>query len=1188
MAGQGDGGDGAPDHDPNARSSNDVCEDLEEIEAEGQEDAPVKIARDPGNPTPQEREVHNATHVPYRSWCPICVKAKGKEEAHRDLKGKEKSVKATISFDYKSFGQEGATDDKATALVYRDDKTKMVFGHICEHKGASDVWALSRVNEDLSRLGYSDMILKCDGEPAIVQVMEKIKTTRTENIIIQQPPAYDPQANGSAEKAVQDYMGQVRAMKIGLESRLKVKVESDWVAMQWIAELAGELLNRGTVGKDGRTPYYRLYGRHSTKAIVEFGEQVMAKPLRGRRTTKRLSLRDRWIFATWVGLDTRTGEHIVVAEGGGAAIRVRTILRRPMSDRWNAAAVKAMTASPRVPNPADKDQDRVLPERLTKTIPVEEDGVSIKQPMDKEMGYRCRDFKITKTILERFGHSEDCKGCKAAQEESGPRQHSGACRERIEEAIKADDILRVRLDMRDARLIHRDAANSAGQPSTTRKVEVNIDGAVGEPDEEGDKMAEDLIGQGAEQIHAGPSDEGGDEHRGAPRSSGHSADADTGSTLAASGDRHRPASPPAASGDRHRPGPEPEERQEKRRRLAVLASERRLREQLPLTRKQWVSRHKLYSMLMKLEFGDISKIKSQSAGFDISNVICALQEQDDRHPHDEEAELQRWRHMYEGMDFWDDVNDMKPLDWERAVQARRLEMDFFRKMGVYRKVDRSEAARAGCKVITTKWLDTNKGDEANPNYRSRLVGRELKMDKRLDLFSATPPLESLKMLCSVCARGQSGSRPLRLAAIDIKRAYFYAKARRPIFIEIPREDRLPGDEGKIGILELSLYGTRDAAQNWAHEYTTFMEKLGFKVGKSSPCNFYHPTRRMFMTVHGDDFTVVGDDADIKWLGDAMKGRYELKMNVIGPDDHHDKEVRVLNRIIRWTEHGLEYESDQRHAERIVEEMGMEKCKAVSTPCIPCGSDANIKSIVCDGDEPMLMKDATRYRALAARLNYLAADRPDLLYTARRICQHMSTPLKKHWELIKRVARYLKGKARLVQHFHWEQDQAYLTGFADSDWAGDKLTMKSTSGGAVLWGSHTLKAWSSSQSVVSLSSGESELYALTKVCVQIQGLLSMALDFGIQLQGVVKSDSNAAIGIAYRDGLGGRCRHIKVQYLWIQSQLKDRELELRKVPGTSNIADMMTKPLAQDLLEKHLDAMGYEEMTGRAAKASTTN
>ena len=118
------------------------------------------------------------------------------------------------------------------------------------------------------------------------------------------------------------------------------------------------------------------------------------------------------------------------------------------------------------------------------------------------------------------------------------------------------------------------------------------------------------------------------------------------------------------------------------------------------------------------------------------------------------------------------------------------------------------------------WMRT--GDTSKPNHRCRLVGREVECDERLDLFSAAPPLETLKFLCSMCATGQTGPDPYRLAVIDIKRAYFYARVRRPIFIELP---------------QLSLYVTRDEVQNWVHEYTTFLLILGFQVGRASLCNF---------------------------------------------------------------------------------------------------------------------------------------------------------------------------------------------------------------------------------------------------------------------------------------------------------------------------------------------------------------
>ena len=84
-------------------------------------------------------------------------------------------------------------------------------------------------------------------------------------------------------------------------------------------------------------------------------------------------------------------------------------------------------------------------------------------------------------------------------------------------------------------------------------------------------------------------------------------------------------------------------------------------------------------------------------------------------------------HLYDGQEFVDDISGM-PLDKKQAIKARILEMEFFRKKGVYSKVKR----QPWMNVITTKWIDQNKGDSLNPNYRARLVGREIAYDKRED------------------------------------------------------------------------------------------------------------------------------------------------------------------------------------------------------------------------------------------------------------------------------------------------------------------------------------------------------------------------------------------------------------------------------------------------------------------------
>ena len=147
--------------------------------------------------------------------------------------------------------------------------------------------------------------------------------------------------------------------------------------------------------------------------------------------------------------------------------------------------------------------------------------------------------------------------------------------------------------------------------------------------------------------------------------------------------------------------------------------------------------------------------------------------------------------LYDGADFFDDVTGA-PMDKHLATEARRLEIEYFRKMGVYTKVRREK----WMKVITTRWIDTNKGDERVPDYRARLVGREIKRDRRDDLFAATPPLESLRMILSICSSNQQQSWASGRFAImsnDVKRAYFYAPVTRPVYLEIPAEDYQEGD-----------------------------------------------------------------------------------------------------------------------------------------------------------------------------------------------------------------------------------------------------------------------------------------------------------------------------------------------------------------------------------------------------------
>ena len=180
-------------------------------------------------------------------------------------------------------------------------------------------------------------------------------------------------------------------------------------------------------------------------------------------------------------------------------------------------------------------------------------------------------------------------------------------------------------------------------------------------------------------------------------------------------------------------------------------------------------------------------------------------------------------------------------------------------------------------------------------------------------------------------------------------------------------------------------------------------------GQACPCLFLHKARGLAISVHGDDFTTCGPKCEIDWFERLLEEKYELKKGGrLGPAPDDCKELTILNRVIRWTERGVEYEADPRQGERLLEGLGLDDgCKSTATPGLKPLIDV-LK------DDKVLSTDAhTIFRALAARSNYLAQDRIDLQFAAKEACRFMSSPTESAEASLKRLGRYLLGHKRLV-------------------------------------------------------------------------------------------------------------------------------------------------------------------------------
>ena len=100
--------------------------------------------------------------------------------------------------------------------------------------------------------------------------------------------------------------------------------------------------------------------------------------------------------------------------------------------------------------------------------------------------------------------------------------------------------------------------------------------------------------------------------------------------------------------------------------------------------------------------------------------------------------------------------------------------------------------------------------------------------------------------------------------------------------------------------------------------------------------------------------------------------------------------------------------------------------------------------------------------------------------------------------------------------------------------------------------------------------------------ELIGMTQLAADWGMNVKGKVFVDSSAAIGIAHRRG-NGKMRHVRVGDLWIQEKVENKELEVQKVEGEENPADLLTKNVGQEKVEKFMRMIGQDWRRGRAAK-----
>ena len=201
-------------------------------------------------PSKEEVELHNKTHLPYRSWCPHCVRGKARRRAHRRKRRKVRGGIPVISVDYMWMkGKKGDGDEEKKGnpiLVMHCRDTKLTWARVVLRKGV-DPYSIKVMSDMILFTGHKKLILKSDGESSIKALKEAVKNSSNFSMGVEVSPVGDSKANGEIERAIRTVQGQVRTLKSALDEHYKTEFGEDHLLIPWLIACAPSLINKFTI-----------------------------------------------------------------------------------------------------------------------------------------------------------------------------------------------------------------------------------------------------------------------------------------------------------------------------------------------------------------------------------------------------------------------------------------------------------------------------------------------------------------------------------------------------------------------------------------------------------------------------------------------------------------------------------------------------------------------------------------------------------------------------------------------------------------------------------------------------------------------------------------------------------------------------------------------------------------------------
>jgi hypothetical protein len=512
---------------------------------------------------------------------------------------------------------------------------------------------------------------------------------------------------------------------------------------------------------------------------------------------------------------------------------------------------------------------------------------------------------------------------------------------------------------------------------------------------------------------------------------------------------------------------------------------------------------------------------------------------------------------------------MESDEWPKWEEAIDSELSSLEANGTWTVVDLPE----GCHTISAKWVFKTKRDQHGnvSKHKARLVGRGFTQIQGIDYNETYSPVVTMPSLRAVLCYGLKNH--FRIRQIDFVAAYLNGDLEETIYMVLPPgyEQHYAQSANSCCKLNKAIYGLKQSGRQWYAKLDTSLTSMGFT--KLDADIAVYRRESVAIAVYVDDMIITGTNGQVDAAINALKEAFKITGG--------DNASWCLGIHINYTRDGTIRLSQESYVDAILKRFSMDRAESTLLPL-----DPSLVNLAPDQDQgkDFSPEQLKTYRQIIGSVMYLmVATRPDLAYPVSRLASYLAAPTTTHMKQARHLLRFIKT-TKVVSLTYSTQESGEVVAFADADHAGSwEENPHSTSGYVALMFGGALAWRSCKQRVISTSTAEAEVVALSDAARELSNLVEVLKGLDLVSTPVkLFTDNQAAHRITTTDG-PQRNKALTLRAASVKDLVDKGEIAVDWISGELQRADGLTKVLtarAHKFFRASIGVISLEELRRR--------